>query len=92
MSAPVSCIPLRSAIRYRCANRSATLCVVARIAKTREVAVTRPPLLRKMAARADIDDVYIVRTLSTREVGLFSVYIIALGLLGEFPLLNAERV
>ena len=30
-----------------------------RIVKTRKVAVTRPPLLRKMAARADFDDVYV---------------------------------
>ena len=30
-----------------------------RIVKTRKVAVTRPPLLRKIAARADFDDVYV---------------------------------
>ena len=39
-----------------------------RIVKTRKVAVTRPPLLRKIAARADFDDVYVRYALETPVV------------------------
>ena len=65
MPAPASCIPLRSAMRHLFGTAALIvlrLGVAVRIVKTRKVAVTRPPLLRKMAARADFDDVYVLET------------------------------